>query len=131
MLTVPPPQFRPNRRAPKAKAAARPPVPVALTLVAASYDSVALTLLLTFDRAIDISGMDGSQISVDDQVEGNRFLAEGSPTMSDPQSVLIELTYVGPASGSLVLLNAAAGNGIVAVDDGGAWAGVVDWVLGT
>jgi hypothetical protein len=90
-----------------------------------------LTLTLTFDRAIDISGMDGSQISVADHVEGNSFTAEGSPTVTDPASVQIGLTYAGPVDvGTEVLLNAAAGNGIVAVDDGGAWAGVVDWELG-
>ena len=127
MLTNPPAVFRKRHRQPKqkAKAAAK-----ALTLTAAVYDSDELLLVLTFDRAVDVSGIVGAAILVDDQQHNDAtFAATGAVELVSEAVVQIGLELVGDSTGVGVFLNAAAGNGIVAVDDGGAWAGATDLVL--
>ena len=93
-------------------------------LVAAAY-SPGDAVELTFDRAIDASGVVGSAIVVDDGGDtGYRFVSNGASSMLDPQTVRLELVGVEPTSSTTTTLDASAGNGIVAVDDGGAWNGV-------
>jgi hypothetical protein len=97
---------------------------VALTLVAATYDDVNLVLLLTFDRAVDIAAFDGSAIYVGDGTINLSNYAGVAPAALDaPEVVRISLTATGPFSYTDVLLDASSANGIIAVDDGGAWAG--------
>jgi hypothetical protein len=100
-----------------------------LVLVAATFvagDAVTLT----FDRAIDASGVVGSAIVVDDGGDtGYRFRANGYVTMIDPQTARLEVVDVEPTSSTTTTLDASAGNGIVAVEDGGAWPGVVGLAL--
>jgi hypothetical protein len=111
------------------KRAPMPPVATGPVLTAAVYDAVGLTVSLTFDRAINIDGLDGSKISVDDQSGGQFYRATGAAMLTDPQTVLIDLEYAADSSGTQVLLSADAGNGIVAAEDGTAWAGVSALVL--
>ena len=109
-----------------------PPPPVALVLVSAAYQTFDDPFLtLTFDRAINIEAFEGSGMLVDDgQFRLTLFDALGGLTLEDPQTLRIELTTVGPSTAAGdVLLSAAANNGIVAVDDGGAWAGVANLAL--
>ncbi|HSV13218.1 MAG TPA: hypothetical protein VLI90_03100 [Tepidisphaeraceae bacterium] len=100
------------------------PAAAALTLVAASFDPVEETVLLTFDRAIDVSGWVGSALTVNDPVStvnllGGTWIVE----MMSAASVRVTLDTLGDASGSVVLLVVDAGNGVVAAGDGAAWAG--------
>lgn len=103
--------------------------PVALTLVAATYTSTGPQVTLTFDRAINIDNLGPSQLLVSDAPDTGQDLV-GSSILSQPnaQSVSIGLTPIGPASGPL-LLQATDNTGIVAVNDGGTWAGVMDLPL--
>jgi hypothetical protein len=105
--------------------AASSPGPAALTLVSAVY-SPATAITLTFDRPIDISAIVGSAIRVNDGVnESTLWQATGSVTLMDPVTVELGLAVLGPPQGPGVTLTALGTNGIVAVDDGAAWAGAV------
>ena len=99
-----------------------------LMLVSATYD-VKTSVTLQFDRAIDISALDGSQIKVSDDSVPGEFIATGTVTLLDPQTVRIRLNNFDSTSGPGVHLNVSADSGIVAVDDGAAWGGVTDLVL--
>jgi hypothetical protein len=127
MMTVPPVKFpRRKRRRGRARASSPPTPPVALNLVSATYEEV-VSVSLTFDRPIDIAGLDGAQITVDDgAVAGILYAATGVATLTDPQTVRIELVEVGVSGDPGTRLNASAASGIVAVGDGGTWAGVSD-----
>ena len=103
--------------------------PVALTLVAADWDS-GIWVQLTFNQAIDISGIVGGQITVSDpDATGVKYEAVGPRTLITPQTVRIELLDVSPVGGEGVTLNVGAGNGIVAVAGGSAFAGVSNLTL--
>ena len=93
-------------------------------LVAAEFTDEEM-LTLTFDRAIDVSGLDGTQILVDDSiVVGSLYLATGGTTMLTPASVRIAMAWVEGSTTPGLHLTAGAASGIVAIDDGGTWAGV-------
>ena len=130
MLRRPPVVYRPHREGKTKKPVQTPtPPPAALTLVAATYEEV-VSVSLTFDRAIDIGALAGGQITVDDgAVAGILYAATGVATLTDPQTVRIELSEIGLSSGPGTQLNASAASGIVAVDDGGTWGGVADLEL--
>jgi hypothetical protein len=100
-----------------------------VVLTKAIYNSSGLFIELTFDRAINSSGLNGSQIRVDDQLQGHWYLATGTVIVLSPTSLRIFLTLGGSTSGPADLLNVSAGNGIVAVNDGGAWAGVTNLAM--
>jgi hypothetical protein len=106
---------------------------VPLVLVTAEFDAGAVpapTVTLAFDRAIDIAGLVGGAITVDDGPgSGTRWEATLTATMLDPQTVRIDMLDVEPSASAAVLLDATAGNGIVAVDDGGTWGGVSELEL--
>ncbi len=124
--------FRRRRSKPPKPARPAPaPPPAALTLVAATYDAdTGPTLRLTFDRAIDIDALDGQQIVVDDNANLNlKFDATGAATLETPTRVAIVLVEIEGATGEGITLDASTDSGIVAVDDGGAWAGVDDVAL--
>jgi hypothetical protein len=125
MLSPTPPKYRKHHVLPKRTPPT--PTPAALTLLEAVYlNDDGPYVRLKFDRAIDLSGLDGAQIDVKDGIDlGVEFLATGTATLLDPQTVRIDLVTVGDYSGD-DLLTASASNGIVAVDDGGTWAGVTN-----
>ena len=85
---------------------------------------------LTFDRAIDIAGLAAGQVVVDDgPVSGWSWVGIGSGTLIGPTIVEIELGAQTESSSPGTVLNASAATGIVAVDDGGAWAGATNLPL--
>src|SRR4051794_23645965 len=121
IIPAPPRKMRKRRQATAA--------PAALTLVAAEY-SDREWVRLTFDRAIDIAAIDGSQIIVDDEAQsGDRFDGTGGATLMSPATVQVNLNRIDSASESGVHLIVSASSGIVASDDGGTWEGVSDLAL--
>ena len=98
--------------------------PVALTLVSAEY-AEAMWVELGFDRAVDISAIVVDQIEVEDGPVSNAiWQGSGAATLVGPTVVRVPVTEFDPSSSSGTVLNATAATGIVAVDDGGTWAGV-------
>jgi hypothetical protein len=94
--------------------------------VAAAYDP-GTSIELTFGRAIDIAGLDGSVIVIDDgSISGFRYAATLAATLLGPAVVRIELDGIEEFAGPDVRLTAGAANGIVAVGDGAMWAGVTN-----
>lgn len=123
MILIPPPPYRKRRSVRLAPDVAPPPAP--LELVAAIYTEMPDTrITLSFNRAIDISSMDASQIFVFDSVESGRQWAGTGGTLIDPLTVRIDLTDVGRSLGFSVFLNALADSNILAVGDADAWSGV-------
>jgi len=128
MLIIAPPKFR-KRREWKKAATVVPPVgpPV---LMGANYDPTGLTLTLVFDRPIDVSGFDGSQVTVNDGTYNlNAYAGASPPTLTDAMTVVIGLNQVIWTEAGDVIMNATTVTGIVAVSDGSQWAGVADLVL--
>jgi len=124
MLLFPPPIFRKRRGHERPPNAPPPAPPAALVLVAATYDENDAILLLTFDRAVDVSAFDGSAVFLGDPTFNSTAYAGTSPAYLDaPTIVRVILTATGPYFNTEVDLNVGAGNGIVAADDGGTWAG--------
>src|SRR4051812_8121082 len=125
MLIIPP---LPSRRHRKGGPSAPPPV-AALVLAAAALivDSENNVFVrLTFDRAIDVGGLDAAQVTVDDESgAGWAYAGTGVASTPDASSVIIALAITVPASG-VTRLNATNATGIVAVDDGGTWGGATD-----
>src|SRR5688500_10630426 len=113
-----------KRRVRRKRRPAAPDAPAAaLTLVAASLDlSAEPIVLLTFDRAVDVSAVVPAAVTVANADEPGRTYAgygvDGQPT---EQSVALLLEDAGAATPGATLLNASAGTGIVAVGDGAAW----------
>jgi hypothetical protein len=101
---------------------------VGLVLVAAAFDQ-SVSVTLTFDRDIDITSLVASAVIVDDAPESIAYRGDGPGTLLTPTTVVIALVEDGGQGGPVVTLTASAGNGIVAVDDGDAWAGVTDVTL--
>src|SRR4051812_40580631 len=125
MLIPTPPKFR-RRRSPAKRTQTPAPPPAALTLVAAEYES-GDWVRLTFDRAIDIAAIDGSQVIVEDDDEtGSRFDGSAGASLIAPATVQLSLNRIGTASESGTHLLASESTGIVAVGDGGTWVGVED-----
>jgi hypothetical protein len=118
--------YRKRAGVPRPRAAQPSPPVGALTLVAADYDP-GTAVILTFDRAIDIASLDGSVIVIDDgSFQGFRYSATLAAALTAPATVRIELDGIEEFAGPDVRLTAGAGNGIVAVGDGAAWAGVAN-----
>jgi hypothetical protein len=118
------PIFRRRKSRSKNKQAAPPPPPGPLTLVSASYSTDGPTLMLSFDRAVNPSGLVFEALVVSDaQFTNQQYLPEGFEQIA-PNTLLFLLTLLEPSSGSGVRLNAAEGNGLVAADDGQPWPGV-------
>jgi hypothetical protein len=102
--------------------------PPALMLVGAAYDASLQTVTLTFGRAVDVSGFAPEQVSVIDGPNAQLFQAT-EIVLDNPTTATVALTQVDTASGEEVLLDATAANGIVAVGDAEAWAGVTNLEL--
>ena len=93
-------------------------------LVAATYDEFAPSVTLGFDRAISITGLDGSNILVrDGDTAQMMWSATGAAVQDATNTVRITLEPVEGDSTPGVMLIAGPGSGIVAVDDGGEWGG--------
>lgn len=85
---------------------------------------------MAFDRAVDVSAFDGSQLTVDDEPNGNRYDGAGGAFTLTPTVIEVGLVAIGTSGpGPQALLDATALTGIVAQDDGGTWAGVTGLVL--
>ena len=130
MLIIPPTKFRKHGGRTKPQRATQTPPTRELILEAAAFDNDTVTVTLTFDRAIDIAGIVvGGDIIVNDAaVTGNLYEAYGA-TLAAPNSVSVNLQVVGEPTGALTTLTASAATGIVAVDDGGTWAGTTNTEL--
>jgi hypothetical protein len=103
---------------------------VALTLVQATYPTdVVGSIDLKFDRAINIDGLDGTQIIVKDGVISGLVNDVAFGELRDPQTVRLYLEGIEDYSIPNELLTATGASGIVAVDDGGTWAGVSELPL--
>ena len=103
---------------------------MALTLVAAAYDTDDFSVLLTFDRAVDASGLDPSQVTLQDgEFAAGSFVGSGPATVVGPAAIRVFLEEIGGPTVPDVELSATALTGVVAVDDGGTWAGVAGLVL--
>jgi hypothetical protein len=118
------------RRKRKQGATSEPAPPVALTLVAATYDEFVPSVTLAFDRPIDIAGLDGSSILVrDGDAAQMMWSATGAAVQDATNTVRITLEPVEGDSTPGVMMNAGPTNGIVAVDDGGEWGGASELAL--
>ena len=104
-----------------------PPPPLPLALVSASFSPIkgGGSLSLTFDRAVDVSGFSPASVTVDHIGLNLHYVATGIAFHLNAL-VIIAMASAGPTTHLSTVLNADAANGIIAVDDGGAWPGVVD-----
>jgi hypothetical protein len=98
-----------------------PPAPV---LVSALYNESEAQLELAFDRSIDISAIDPSQITVKDGVQNSSSYVGINAAQSGDQIVIIVLDPTGPYAVPEIKMSATSLNGIVALFGGGAWPGV-------
>ena len=110
-----------SRTAPFPVSTSAPP----LTLVAATFNAGDLVLTLTFDRAIDLSGIVVDQFLVFD---GNLSVEWGGTggdlSQPTPESMAMVMIENAPYEGEGLTLTVSPTNGIVAAGDGGAFAGV-------
>jgi hypothetical protein len=129
MLLPATPQFRRKRGGPKKASTGAPPGPTPLTLVSAIYDPGPPSLLLTFDRPIDASANIFEAFLLADVETYHQYLMPYDWSAPDAFSVEFILVPTEPASGLGVHLNAAEGNGIVALADGQPWPGCTNLLL--
>jgi hypothetical protein len=103
----------------------------ALTLVQATYpvEGVTGAIDLKFDRAIDIGALDGTQVIVKDGIILGSVNDIEFAELLDEQTVRMYLQGLADYSEPNQLLDASSTTGIVAVDDGGTWAGVTELAL--
>jgi hypothetical protein len=132
MLLPQTPPFR--KRAGKPLRPPKPAPPAPPVLVAAAQESDPVTgdwlLRLTFDRAVDASGLAPAQVTMDDAAgTGWVFVATGVASTPDPQTLVLALAQTDVPAHDDASFTATPANGIVAADDGAAWAGVVECVL--
>lgn len=104
--------------------------PAGPTLVSAIYDSDGLTLILTFDRPIDASGIIFEAVLVADAQTLHQYLIPNDWFAPDANSVEFLLFTNEPVvGGSGVHLTVGEGNGIVALADGQPWPGCTELLL--
>jgi hypothetical protein len=70
-----------------------------------------------------------ASFTVDDGPNGYHMIGSGAPEVVSLVQVLVYVVFVEAYSGPDVLMTATADNGIIAVDDGGKWAGASGLVL--
>jgi hypothetical protein len=78
---------------------------------------------LGFDRAVDPTGLQPSEIGVVCPSPNGNYVASGSVTIINPSTIRIMLTRTGSTSATETLLDATSDTGIVAADGGEPWAG--------
>ena len=98
-------------------------------MIDASFDPAGLRAFLVFDRAISIAGLQPSQIEVADGLTSNLYAGDPAGGSVSGTVVTLLMDRIGSASGSAITLTASATTGIVAVNDGGTWAGASGLVL--
>lgn len=118
---------RPTRRKPPAPLPPAPPV--ALTLVFASFDAGLAILRLGFDRPINISALAAGQLIVNDHDSDTQYGGQGAGVLIDPTTVDVEVFEIQAMGFPDTRLTTIGPTGIVAVDDGGTWPGVIDLLL--
>ncbi|MGC4031711.1 MAG: hypothetical protein QM754_08255 [Tepidisphaeraceae bacterium] len=121
--------FWPVRKRRRVKVRAMPATPTASgpVLVEAVYESMT-AVTLTFERAVSVTVDMLTGVHVTDGDQGEAYHGENYEMLS-PTSVHVNLYYDQPYSGPGVTLTAIADTGIVAANDGSAWAGVTDVAL--
>ena len=127
MISLPPAKRKSVGRWAGASAAAvpTPPPPQTLVLMSAYYDENEAILTLAFDRAVDASGLAAAQITVTDgSFNSHTYAGSGPASVVSPTTIQVTLAITGAAAAGPVTMDASALTGIVAVDDGGTWAGV-------
>jgi hypothetical protein len=133
MVCVPPIPFitRRSRVAVTVSPPPPPPPPSPLMLTAAQWLGGSTELRVVFDRAVDIAGIQAASFFVQvDNGDGTYTQYSGiGGSLEDPQTVGITCSSGGTYEGSISNYSAGADNGIVAVDDGGTWAGGTDLAL--
>ena len=96
-----------------------------LVLVSANYDETVPLLSLVFDRAIDASLFVAAQVMVSDgSFNMSVYGGVGPAIVEAPERISVALVRLSDAPLAPTTLTASALTGIVAVDDGGTWAGV-------
>jgi hypothetical protein len=123
MLLIPPIPVRRSRKNPP-----RVVAPAALTLVAATY-STGAWVRLTFDRAVNIGAIHVAAITVNDDDSDEFYIGSGTATLFAANIVQVPLVILHGSTGPGTQLTATSASGIVAGDDGGTWAGVVNLAL--
>jgi hypothetical protein len=84
-------------------------------------------VFLTFDRAVNASGFVASAVIVNDgSIAPGIWGGVGPAGILGPTQIAVSLERLGDAPFGPVTLSATASTGLVAVDDGGTWAGVTD-----
>ena len=128
MLIPTTPQYRRRRGRARGTQTNAPP---ALVLQAAEMINFEPPVLrVRFDRAIDVTGIDVGQITVNyPSGPGFEYVGEEVINAPDPATFDLAMTESGSATGSQDVLNATAATGIVAVDYGGTWPGVTNLIL--
>lgn len=106
-----------------------PPPVEPLTLVSATYQPEGPSVTLGFDQAIDLAAFVPSAVEVNDPSVNVAFYAGASVLASTANSVTVTLSYLDAPFGEDVMMSAGAGNGIVAVNGGEEWDGVMNLVL--
>lgn len=119
---------KPIRYRPRTARAPQAGPPVALTLVAATY-STGAWVRLTFDRNVNIAGIHVANITVNDDPSDEAYVGSGAATLFSANTVQVPLVVAHSSSGPGIALTATNATGIVAVDDGGTWAGVTNVAL--
>ena len=120
---------RKRRGKPKRNAAPAPPPVVGPVLVAAQWDVGATLLTLTFDRAVNATGLQPDSVVVFDGSAVTEYRNNGDVGQPTPESAEILMAEFGEFTGSGQHMTAIAGNGIVSQSDGAAWAGVTNLFL--
>ena len=100
-----------------------------LTLVSATYEP-GDSVTLTFDRAIDIDALDAAAVVLmDGEYAFGRFVGSAGASLASATTVVVPLTMGEGWLTAGVRLTVSAANGIVASEDGAAWAGVTELEL--
>jgi hypothetical protein len=86
-------------------------------------------LHLTFDRDIEVGDSRPELFHVVNGITGHTYIGNPDGAGRDGPRMGLDMDIEGSASGGSVLLTVDAGNGVVASDDGAAWAGVSGLVL--
>jgi hypothetical protein len=110
----------------KRRSSVMTPAPLqTLVLVSASYDENVPMVFLTFDRPVNALAMAVGAVTVNDgSINSGIYGGVGAPGVESPTVISVVLEYLADAPVGPVTLSATALSGIVAVDDGGTWAGV-------
>ena len=124
LLKVVPLIYR-KRRRPGPTRRSSAPVATGPVLLSATFgDGGEPVLALTFDRAVDVSGLAPGDLFVYQGPGGIEW--GGTAVFEQPTQASVSVTMIENAEfvGSGVTLTASGGAGIVAADDDVAWAGV-------